>query len=894
MTRPYLTQSIGALETLFEERRDDSTVVEALVLELRLRSTDRARRLLESVLAVQAALVAAKQTTSSATGTDGMTSNVVTGHFSNASAGVTVDRLRVVEADAQPEQRRNEPQHGGPQDDEQLRLAALFETLRHRLLDLTLRNPMLNYKPQSRSRRHLQIVDDAPEDVFRRAAVDELQIDITPLPEPPDIPEDEKTDEFISELSHRKSTDIDYQVALAALVSEARDDEFEIAKLDRTLRDQLRAEMGLPARPPRNQIDLNDHARQNNINPAIDLDGNKPKTGTRRGKLQTMLLAENLQTRMGAIRDIARLSEQEMGFSTLFLAFGFLEWFESESSDRALFAPLLLLPVKLGSRTEAGKKIYSVKSTSEGASHNVTLKKRLEEMSRRLPEFDPDNDEEHPIEAYFASVRTAIQGLPRWRIRSFLTLGHFAFGRLAMFQDIDPNQWKNDPSQHDLVGAILRGAERTGNGEAEALPRLPDDYEIDDPQVSRLAPLLVHDADASQHSAIVDVMRQENLVIGGPPGTGKSQTITNIIANALARDTTTSVLFLSEKRAALEVVKRRLDSAGLGEFCLELHSEKSSPHSVIESLKERLESEPPIRPAHAMSKMAWEQARDALSGYVDELHSPDEDGDTAFKLFWKSIAGEAPNGDVPNEVIRAGLAERLLADPDEQRRLVAEVSFFGSLAEAFQDRHGPRTLSPWAQLPLRARASEDRDVLDGLQKMHAAVTQAAPVAQDVEEHGLSYFDGDGLRAVATIPQPPALEHVDLLARIAPDEISQALSLIAALRRIEGELAADPLDGAIRKDELDSATRLAGHILDASLLALTPREIRIRSEEAVRRAEQALHRIDATRRMRELLGVDDHAPFEIIPAVCNAAIAVSAVPVLLRGWLSWKPAGEAAI
>jgi DNA polymerase III delta prime subunit len=521
----------------------------------------------------------------------------------------------------------------------------------------------------------------------------------------------------------------------------------------------------------------------------------------------------------------------------------------------------------------------------------VTLKKRLEEMRRVLPEFDADSEAEHPIEAYFASVRAAIHGLPRWRIRSFLTLGHFAFGRLAMFQDIDPKQWANHPSQHDLVGAILRGAETKGDGEGEAMPRLPEDYEIDGLEVGRLAPLLVHDADASQHSAIVDVMKQENLVIGGPPGTGKSQTITNIIANALARDATTSVLFLSEKRAALEVVKRRLDSAGLGEFCLELHSEKSSPHGVIESLKERLESQPPARPANAMSPEAWKQARDVLSGYIEELHTPDEDGDTAFKLFWKSIAGAAPNADVPKEVRKAEIGERLLADPHEQRRLLAEVQFFGTLAEEFRDRHGPRALSPWAKLPLRARPSEHEDVLDDLQNLNTAVADARPVAQAANEHGLSYFDEDGLRAIARIPAPPRFENVEQLARIEPDEIERAVLLLASLRKIEAELAADPLDGAIRADELEAAARLAKQIFDPSLLALAPHEIQRRAEETARRAEQVVHRIDATRRMQELLGVDDHAPFEILPAICVAAIATSAVPVLLRGWLSWKPAGD---
>ena len=892
MKRPYLSQSIEGLERLFADRGSDPDVLASLLVELKSRSTDRARRLMNSVIAAQSALVKAQEDLrTSATGTDGMASNVVRGMFSTGSAVGATDRLRIVEANVPVEPLRAEPRRAAPQDDEQRRLAAIFDALRIRLLDLTLRNPMLNYKPQSRSRRHLQIVDDALEDVFRRLAVEELQVDIIPLPEPADIPEDEKTDEFTSELAHLKATDVDYQVALAALASGARDDDFEVAKLDRLLRDRLRTILGMPARPPRNQIDLNEHARQNKINPAIDLDSNGPKQGARRNKLQSLLLAESLRTRMGAIRDIARLSEQEMGFSTLYIAFGFIEWYEKADSEKALFAPLLLLPVKLGVRTETGKKIYSIKATSEAASHNVTLKKRLEEMDRVLPDFEADSDVAHPIEAYFSGVRAAINGLPRWRIRSFLTLGHFAFGRLAMFQDIDPNQWAMAPSQHDLVGAILRGTESRGSVEGEALPRIPDDYEIDGEEVSRLAPLLVHDADASQHSAIVDVMKRQNLVIEGPPGTGKSQTITNIIANVLSRDGTTSVLFLSEKRAALEVVKRRLDGAKLGTFCLELHSEKSSPSEVIDSLRERLESRSPSRPANEMSEQAWNTARAELAEYITELHTPDEDGETAFALFWKSIAGDDPNADVPKDVRKAEIAESLLANPTEQRRLLAEVQYFGSLAGDFIQRHGPRNQSPWAKLPLRARPGAYEDVLDDLRGLHAAVLKGLPAAQEAAGHGLDYLDEVGLQAVGRIPTPPSLENVVQIAQIEPNEIERALALLAPLRKIEAELASDPLDGAISAEEIEAAARLARQALESSQLALAAHEIQRRADETTRRAEQVIYRIDATRQMRGLLKIDDNAPFEILPAVCVAAIATAAVPVLMRGWLSWKPSGE---
>src|SRR6185437_7403925 len=156
---------------------------------------------------------------------------------------------------------------------------------------------------------------------------------------------------------------------------------------------------------------------------------------------------------------------------------------------------------------------------------------------------------------YLQQLKTIIDGRPRWNIRRWLVLGHFAFGRSAMYADLSAENWNVDPVAHDLVLSILRGTEDT-EGSGSALPTIPDDYHIDDSEIEKIAPWLIHDADASQHSALIDVMRGKNLVIQGPPGTGKSQTITNIVANAI--EAGKSVLFLSEKQAALEVVKRRL------------------------------------------------------------------------------------------------------------------------------------------------------------------------------------------------------------------------------------------------------------------------------------------------------------------------------------------------
>ena len=204
-----------------------------------------------------------------------------------------------------------------------------------------------------------------------------------------------------------------------------------------------------------------------------------------------------------------------------------------------------------------------------------------------------------------------------------MVLGHFAFGRFAVYADLSPDNWAVDPVDHPLVGSILRGTDATGGtGDGALLAGDPTDYLIDEPQIEAIAPFLIQDADASQHSALIDAMKGHNLVIHGPPGTGKSQTIANIIANGLAANKT--ILFVAEKQAALDVVKRRLGKAGIGEFCLELHSDKASPKAVLESIEERLKVQSiaaPDEPGRSMHENRIEIAR-----YLDALHAVQASG----------------------------------------------------------------------------------------------------------------------------------------------------------------------------------------------------------------------------------------------------------------------------
>src|SRR5262249_44681467 len=134
-----------------------------------------------------------------------------------------------------------------------------------------------------------------------------------------------------------------------------------------------------------------------------------------------------------------------------------------------------------------------------------------------------------------------------------------------------------------------------GGTNADVSSPFADEYEVDAPEIERKVSHLVLPADSSQFSTLVDVADGKNLAVEGPPGTGKSQMIVNAIAGALAEGK--KVLFVAEKVAALNVVKSRLQAAGLGEFLLPLLAERSAREKVIESIRERVEmpSAPPVQ-----------------------------------------------------------------------------------------------------------------------------------------------------------------------------------------------------------------------------------------------------------------------------------------------------------
>jgi ATP-dependent helicase YprA (DUF1998 family) len=258
--------------------------------------------------------------------------------------------------------------------------------------------------------------------------------------------------------------------------------------------------------------------------------------GHRLHGIQTLLYPQELEKQLRKISGEAHTAIEETGSNMLFMIFGFLEFYDSEDSDRPMLAPLLALPVELikGSiDPEARTYQYTVQHNGEDLTENHTLKEKLRrDFLLSIPEFDEDTDRP---KSYFQMIDKAISKKRRWRVRCQLTLGMLSFGKLAIWSGLDTKKYP-ELVDNELIKSVFSGKVNGGGDSLHA-----EDYKIDEHPKGDLQ--FIFDADSSQHSAIIDLLAGKNLVINGPPGTGKSQTITNIIGCALAEGK--KVLFVS-------------------------------------------------------------------------------------------------------------------------------------------------------------------------------------------------------------------------------------------------------------------------------------------------------------------------------------------------------------
>jgi hypothetical protein len=300
----------------------------------------------------------------------------------------------------------------------------------------------------------------------------------------------------------------------------------------------------------------------------------------KQNRLRSYLEEDDLTKALTDLYRLARTSLEENGANTLYMSIGMLKWYETPVSTKARFAPILLFPIEIVRKSVP--KGYVIRGRGEDTVVNITLLEKLrQDFKITINGLDPLPLDKSGVDVHtiFNVFRKAIMSQSRWNVEEMVVIGNFSFNKFLMWNDIHNNA--DVLRQNNIVKSLMDGklAFDCSNGDAEQID-LDRTFSVGD-----LA--LPMSADSSQIEAISTAISGKSFVLHGPPGTGKSQTITNIIANALYRGK--KVLFVAEKMAALQVVQHRLEMIGLAPFCLELHSSKSKKSSVMEQLKRTTE-----------------------------------------------------------------------------------------------------------------------------------------------------------------------------------------------------------------------------------------------------------------------------------------------------------------
>lgn len=356
-------------------------------------------------------------------------------------------------------------------------------------------------------------------------------------------------------------------------------------------------------------------------------------------KLQTNHGPKDLQRRLLSISRNARLSIEEKGINTLFLALGFIRWYEHENSESPRIAPTLLVPVEIH-RTSINSQ-FKIWFNEDDITSNISFfKKMLNEFGI---EVNPPEDFEIESVVEFYNILRERIAIPKWEfLENEIRLGLFSFHKFLMYSDLDAKKWPDDnkPFQHPVLSSLLgSGFIYDSTGENKDLE---DGSEIPFEETYHVLP-----ADSSQQEVIFAIRDGLNTIVQGPPGTGKSQTITNIISDFLARGK--KVLFVAEKLAALRVVSNRLNACGLGDLSIELHSDKANKKEFLKEIERVLKlGKPTINVEVARKLVEGDGLRDAVNRYAKAVNQEVEgSGFSPIESFGYIIeAQEKLNGEI--------------------------------------------------------------------------------------------------------------------------------------------------------------------------------------------------------------------------------------------------------
>ena len=430
----------------------------------------------------------------------------------------------------------------------------------------------------------------------------------------------------------------------------------------------------------------------------------------RKVRIQELFTSDQAADALRRTRSVNRkatVNYEERGIKTLFLGWGMATW-TPVSSSATPASPVLLCPIEL-ERTGAAEVDFKMKLTGDWTLNEALLQHLENEFSVDVSGeslMDPYGDGEQLTEdeeqAIFAELQRRAARVPNFAIAERVVMGNFMFKKMPMVKDVNNNL--EALAQHDLIAAIA-GDENAGEAvratRAETVdPSLPD-------RTPPASEFLVLDADASQNAAINAALAEESFVLQGPPGTGKSQTISNLIAAMMAEGR--SVLFVAEKRAAIDAVAKRLTKVGLDRFVMDLHGGVSSRKELARRLNESLgviSRTPPVD--HDGLHQSLEMSREELSGYAEALHQEREPwGMSYFEVQSRLLGLEAtasPSGG-PHPLVQFSSAALNELDEPTAHRVRRDLRDWADLSEPLRSGR-----SPWAG----ARITTDDEVQSAL------------------------------------------------------------------------------------------------------------------------------------------------------------------------------------
>lgn len=445
----------------------------------------------------------------------------------------------------------------------------VFNTSRKNLLDMGLRNNLLNFKEVKRT---ISIVDEDIGELFNILVLNKNKMEFLPKKDNKTITQENETIKTNDDNSVESSED-----TIAINASQDFDD-------------------------------------KNIWQMPIDLD-NIPEEH-KDLFLQTSLTENELQKRLFSLLQYYNSSIEESGYNNLFLALGFLEWKQVDSEESFIKAPLMLIPVDLSRRSVDAP--FTINWSGEDISLNISLKHKLLDQGINLPAEDNITSRED-VYNYLNKVKKAIKSKNDWSVTNDMYLSTFNFKKFVMYKDLDLENWSTNIENGEL-GRIF-GLKEADNYESF-------DVENIDKNLQPIETFNVLDADSSQIAVIEDAKKGHSLVVEGPPGTGKSQTIVNLIAELLANNK--KILFVSEKKAALDVVKTRMNDIGLGKYCLGLYDNKVRSKQFLNDLNTSLmQDKVALRNKDSYDKLS--QTRKYLNDYMEVIES--NYGDTDLSIY---------------------------------------------------------------------------------------------------------------------------------------------------------------------------------------------------------------------------------------------------------------------